>query len=306
MAKIRGLMGLIKRNILVYANNKGAVFFSMLTPIIILVLYLLFLKNSFLSSINNAAAGLGDLVMQKDIEKFVNGLLLTGIISSALITIPYNALETMVKDREDKVFYDMISTPVKRSGIILSYFLAAVVSAFLQTLIVLVCGLGILAVNGNMYYKASDIAALIGVILLGTISSTAVFAFIMMFFKNMGTCSAFMGIISAVSGFVVGAYLPLSEFSKSIQNICNLIPATCVTVLVRNGLTGGVLRHIDECIGGADNGMFSESIRNIFSFNSQIGNSIWTLNQSGLYIIMITIVFIAAIAVTYPKIYSKR
>lgn len=59
----------------------------------------------------------------------------TGIISSALITIPYNALEIMVRDREDRVDLDMRSTPVKRFEIILSYFCASVVSAFMQTMI---------------------------------------------------------------------------------------------------------------------------------------------------------------------------
>ena len=32
MAKLRGLSGLIKRNMLVFITNKGSIFFSMLTP----------------------------------------------------------------------------------------------------------------------------------------------------------------------------------------------------------------------------------------------------------------------------------
>ena len=141
MAKLRGLIGLTKRNILVYLNDKGSIFFSMLTPLIILILYLLFLKSTFLSSLEHAATGLEGLILAGDMDQFVNGILLTGIISTALITIPYNALETIVRDREDRVYFDMISTPVKRAEIILSYFLAAVVCAFLQTLVVLFFGI---------------------------------------------------------------------------------------------------------------------------------------------------------------------
>lgn len=306
MAKLRGLLGLTKRNILVYLNDKGSIFFSMLTPLIILILYLLFLKSTFLSSLENAAIGLQGLILENDMEQFVNGLLLTGIISTALITIPYNALETIVRDREDKVYFDMISTPVKRAEIILSYFLAAVVSAFLQTMVVLFCGIGVLLLSGSMYFEASDIISLVGVIFLGTISSTAIFTLIMMFFKKMGTCSAFMGIISAVSGFIVGAYLPLSEFNETIQNACNLIPATGITVLIRNFLTGGVLNHMDESIGGVDGGAFLEAMRECFSFNTKIGASTWTLNQTSIYIIMVTVVFIVATGVIYPRVYNKR
>ena len=111
MAKLRGFMGLTKRNMLVFFTDKGSLVFSMLTPMIILLLYLLFLKNSLLSSIQDASSMLGNLISDKDMSQLVNGLLLTGIISSALITIPYNALEIIVKDREDKVDLDMLSTP---------------------------------------------------------------------------------------------------------------------------------------------------------------------------------------------------
>ena len=200
MAKLRGFIGLTKRNMLVFFTDKGTLFFSMLTPMIILLLYILFLKNSLLSSLQNAATGLENLVAAKDMAQFVNGLLLTGIISSALITIPYNALEIIVRDREDKVDLDMLSTPVKRFEIILSYFCAAVASAFMQAMIVLAVGIGILSLSGDMYLSAADVVKLVGAVFLGTVSSTSVFMVVMMFFKSMGTCGAFMGILSAVSG----------------------------------------------------------------------------------------------------------
>ncbi len=305
MCRTRGLMGLIKRNMLVYLNNKGAIFFSMLTPIIILTLYILFLKNSYLYYLENAASELEHLISERDVDGFVNGLMLVGIISSALITIPYNALLTIVRDREDRAYYDMIATPVKRAEIILSYFIAAVICAFLQTLTVLACGLIVLFAGGNVYISAGDILGLVGAIFLGTISSTALFTLIMMFFRKMGTCSAFMGIVSAVSGFLVGAYMPLSEFSKSMQNVCNLVPATGVTILIRNYLMEGMLRHMDESIGGLDHGAFAESMRSVFSFRSMVGSSVWTLNQTRIYIIMVTIVLVAAIRAIYPRVYNK-
>ena len=306
MAKIRGFIGLTKRNMLVFFTDKGTLFFSMLTPMIILLLYILFLKNSLLSSLQNAATGLENLVAAKDMAQFVNGLLLTGIISSALITIPYNALEIIVRDREDRVDLDMLSTPVKRFEIILSYFCAAVISAFMQTMVVLSVGIGILSMSGDMYLTALDIVKLVGAVFLGTVSSTSVFMVVMMFFKSMGTCGAFMGILSAVSGFVIGAYMPLSQFSKGIQNVCNLVPATGITVLIRNYLTGGILRHMDECIGGLDNGAFMKAMLDVFSYNTVVGGEIWTLNLTWIYVIISTVVFIGVLRVVYPAVFGRK
>ena len=306
MAKLRGFLGLTKRNMLVFFTDKGTLFFSMLTPMIILLLYILFLKNSLLSSLQNAATGLENLVAAKDMAQFVNGLLLTGIISSALITIPYNALEIIVRDREDRVDLDMLSTPVKRFEIILSYFCAAVISAFMQTMVVLAVGIGILSMSGDMYLTALDIVKLVGAVFLGTVSSTSVFMVVMMFFKSMGTCGAFMGILSAVSGFVIGAYMPLSQFSKGIQNVCNLVPATGITVLIRNYLTGGILRHMDECIGGLDNGAFMKAMFDVFSYNTVVGGEIWTLNLTWIYVIISTVIFIGVLRVVYPAVFGRK
>ena len=306
MAKLRGFIGLTKRNMLVFFTDKGTLFFSMLTPMIILLLYILFLKNSLLSSLQNAATGLENLVAEKDMAQFVNGLLLTGIISSALITIPYNALEIIVRDREDRVDLDMLSTPVKRFEIILSYFCAAVISAFMQTMVVLAVGIGILSMSGDMYLTALDIVKLVGAVFLGTVSSTSVFMVVMMFFKSMGTCGAFMGILSAVSGFVIGAYMPLSQFNKGIQNVCNLVPATGITVLIRNYLTGGILRHMDECIGGLDNGAFMKAMLDVFSYNTVVGGEIWTLNLTWIYVIISTVIFIGVLRVVYPAVFGRK
>jgi multidrug/hemolysin transport system permease protein len=306
MAKLRGFLGLTKRNMLVFFTDKGTLFFSMLTPMIILLLYILFLKNSLLSSLQDAATGLENLVAAKDMAQFVNGLLLTGIISSALITIPYNALEIIVRDREDRVDLDMLSTPVKRFEIILSYFCAAVISAFLQAMVVLAVGIGILSMSGDMYLSVADIVKLVGAVFLGTVSSTSVFMVVMMFFKSMGTCGAFMGILSAVSGFVIGAYMPLSEFNKGIQNVCNLVPATGITVLIRNYLTGGILRHMDECIGGLDGGAFKKAMIDIFSYNTVVGGEIWTLNLTWIYVIISTVIFIGVLRVVYPAVFGRK
>ena len=306
MAKLRGFLGLTKRNMLVFFTDKGTLFFSMLTPMIILLLYILFLKNSLLSSLQNAATGLENLVAAKDMAQFVNGLLLTGIISSALITIPYNALEIIVRDREDRVDLDMLSTPVKRFEIILSYFCAAVISAFMQTMVVLAVGIGILSMSGDMYLTALDIVKLVGAVFLGTVSSTSVFMVVMMFFKSMGTCGAFMGILSAVSGFVIGAYMPLSQFNKGIQYVCNLVPATGITVLIRNYLTGGILRHMDECIGGLDNGAFMKAMFDVFSYNTVVGGEIWALNLTWIYVIISTVIFIGVLRVVYPAVFGRK
>ena len=133
---MRSFRGLTKRNLLVFFKDRQSVLFSLLTSIIVLALYLLFLKGTFVDAMNEvtgAYPGLSDLVTSVDINMFANLILLTGIIGSAMITVPYNCLTTVVNDREKKIDYDILSTPIKRWQIILSYFTAAALSSMILT-----------------------------------------------------------------------------------------------------------------------------------------------------------------------------
>ena len=79
------------------------------------------------------------------------------------------------------------------------------------------------------------------------------------FFKTSSACGAFFGILSAVSGFVIGAYIPISQFSDRVQTVCNIFPASHITILLRNTLLKGILKNIDTNIGGIDEGAFVRS-----------------------------------------------
>ena len=56
---MRKFMGLTRRNLLIYFKDVQSVIFSMLTSIIVLALYLLFLKDTFVDSIEGAMQEIG-------------------------------------------------------------------------------------------------------------------------------------------------------------------------------------------------------------------------------------------------------
>ena len=103
---MRGFIGLTKRNLLLFFKDRQTIVFSLLTSIIMLFLYLLFLKGTFVDAVNGALkeySGMASLIGKEEIDMFANLILLTGILGSAMITVPYNCLTTLVKDRENKV-----------------------------------------------------------------------------------------------------------------------------------------------------------------------------------------------------------
>ena len=303
---MRGFAGFTKRNMMLYFKDLMAVIFSMLTSIIVFALYQLFLKGTFVDSISNSMAGLESFISASDIETLVNGILLTGIMGSAIITVPFNCLSTIVKDRENKIDYDISATPLKRWQIVLSYFTAASLSSIIMVALILTVGLIALTIMGDTYISVESIAFLYGMDIVGSVSSTAFFMIIMLMLKNTAASSAFFGILSAAAGFVIGAYIPTSNFSATVQTICNLFPASHVTVMFRQLLLKGMVEHINDGIGGIDNGAFAEAIKHTFSFEAYLFDGNVTNKMSLIYVGVFALVCIGAMIVLYSRTYKRK
>ena len=298
-------IGFTRRNLIIYFKDVLAIFFSLLTSIIIFILYLLFLKGTFVDALNGTLNGLESFVSGTDIDMLANGILLTGILGTAMITVPYTCLQTIVKDRESGVDSDICATPLKRWKIVLSYFTASALCSFIMTSLILTVGLVVLNFMGDLHLSIQSLIAAYGLMFLGSVSSTALFMLAMLFFKSSSTSTAFFGILSAAAGFVIGAYIPLSQFSEGVQGFCNLFPASHITSLIRNILLSGIADNIDSSIGGVDNGAFISAVKDTFSFNAHAFGTDFSGMNSVLYVGVFALVCIAAMMVVYSKTYKK-
>ena len=306
---MRGILGFIKRNVLLFFKDWQSILFSLLTSIIVLVLYLLFLKGTFVSAIQRAMEqypGLASMVPQKDIAMFANLFLLSGILGSAMISVPFSCITVLVKDRANKVDYDILSTPLKRGQIIFAYFVSAVLTSILLNSIILAVGLIGIRMQGNMYLNASQVVKAFSIVALGSISASAIFMIIVLFFKTVSACEAFFGILSAASGFVIGAYIPISQFSNEVQTVCNLFPASQITIMLRNILLNGLLEHINTSLQGVDQGMFVLSLKEYFTFQAKLFKGYLDMNKMLEYILGVILFCIVAQIMIYSGSYKKN
>lgn len=305
---MRGFLGLTKRNLLLFFKDKQSIIFSLLTSMIVLALYLLFLKDTFVNAMDSAInqfPSLSSLIDKNDKDMFANLILLTGILGSAMITVPYNCLITLVKDRENKVDYDILATPLKRGEIIFSYFISAALSSVILTSMILAIGLGVIGMQGDIYLGIGEILKAFGVVALGSISATSIFMIVVLFFKSVSASGAFFGMLSAASGFIIGAYIPISQFSEAVQTVCNIFPASQITIVLRNVLINGLLEHMNTSLNGVEQGMFVTSIKELFSFKAWLFDGYLDLTQMLVYITVSIIVSIVIQMIIYSRTYKK-
>ena len=305
---MRGILGLIKRNLLLFFKDWQSILFSLLTSIIVLVLYLLFLKGTFVSAMQSAMEqypGLASMVPQKNIDMFANLFLLSGILGSAMISVPFSCITVLVKDRANKVDYDILATPLKRGEIIFSYFISAALSSVILTSMILAIGLGVIGMQGDIYLGIGEILKAFCVVALGSISATSIFMIVVLFFKSVSASGAFFGMLSAASGFIIGAYIPISQFSEAVQTVCNIFPASQITIVLRNVLINGLLEHMNTSLNGVEQGMFVTSIKELFSFKAWLFDGYLDMTQMLVYITVSILVCIVIQMIIYSRTYKK-
>ena len=303
---MKQFLGLTRRNLLVYFKDKQAVIFSLLTSIIVFVLYLLFLRRNYEDAIISGASAFGGIVTRQDVNLLSAGILLAGLMGSSSITVCYSTLTTLVSDRQQKIDYDICATPTKRWQIILSYFTAAFLSAVVMTWLILTFGLIATRMQGDLYLGVKGVLKLYGLTILSSLSATALFLPLMLMFKSTSASGAFFGILSAASGFVIGAYMPISQFSPVVQSFCGIFPGTGLTSLYRTTLMDPLLANIDRKLGGIDGGAFVRGLKEAFYSRATLFGKALTDLQTVLYVLFIFVACIAAICLIYPRVYRRK
>ena len=152
---------------------------------------------------------------------------------------------------------------------------------------------------------ALNVLSAYGVVFLGCLSSSALFMIVVLFFKSSSAAGAFFGILSAAAGFVIGAYIPVSQFSSTVQTVCNIFPASQVCALLRNSLLNGIADQMNSSIGGVDNGAFIDALRESMTFNANVFEKSLSVNTMCIYVLVFTLVSLITMVVLYTRVYKK-
>ncbi|MBQ4268408.1 MAG: ABC transporter permease [Clostridia bacterium] len=224
---------MIKRNTKMFFKDKGIFFTSLITPLILLVLYVTFLGNVYRDSVKQVIETTGSTASSELINACVGGQLFASLLAVCCVTVAFCANMLMVQDKVTGSRKDLSVSPVKDSTLAFSYY----ISSFLSTLIVALtavaaCLIYLLIIGWYMSF-ADVVLILLDVILLVGFG-TALSSIINSFLSSQGQISAVGSIVSSVYGFICGAYMPISQFGKGLQIVLSFLPGTYATCLLKN------------------------------------------------------------------------
>lgn len=240
-----GLFSLTARNIKLYFKDKGLFFSSLITPMILLVLYSTFLKNVFTDSFRSALAAAGAGVSDAVIDGCVGGQLISSLLAVSCVTVAFCSNLMMIKDKTSGARHDLTITPVKPGALALGYYLATLSSTLIISFAALAVSLCYLAAVG-WYLSALDVVLIVLDVFLLTMFGTALSSCVNFFLSTDGQASAVGTIVSAGYGFICGAYMPISGFSAGLQKMLSFLPGTYGTSLLRRHAMRGVFAEMSE------------------------------------------------------------
>lgn len=253
-SELRKMRYLTLRNIKLYFKDKMTFLVSLITPLILLVLFIAFLKSTYEDSILSIIQGFD--LDQSLIDALTGGWLFSSVLATSCITIAFCS-GMMVIDKINRANIDFMVSPVKKSTLQLSYVLANLFSTFIITFVLLIVGLIYLACVG-FYITFVDILLIVFGIIITSLFGTILANIIWTFTHSQGVVSGVCTLVSALYGFICGAYMPIRTMGQGMQYFVSLLPGTYATVLFRQGFLNSVLNRMRETLPqGMINGIAS-------------------------------------------------
>jgi len=237
-----GLGNLIRRNCRLFFRDKGMFFSSLITPIILLVLYVTFLGNVYRDSFTGALPE-GFVIEDALLNATVGGQLISSLLAVCCVTVAFCSNLLMVQDRVSGARRDLAVSPVRPSTIAVAYFCASALATLLISLTALAVCLGYLAMAGWLL-RAGDVLFMLLDVALLTLFGVALSSCVNFPLRTQGQGSAVGTIVSAGYGFLCGAYMPISNFSSGLQKVLSFLPGTYGTSLLRNHALAGAYREM--------------------------------------------------------------
>ncbi|NVY96724.1 ABC transporter permease [Lactobacillus sp. DCY120] len=224
------MLALIKRDIRVFLRDKMAFLLSLLSVLILVLLYKIFLAQM---QVDGIKAAMQVKSVSAETWKMVNYWLVSGLVAITCMSSTLGAYGISVDDRQHKRDEDFRQTLLSPFQIELAYLIAAVIIGSLITLLLyLISAVALIGGTALWLGWLETFEVLILIVAGTTLSLLMIYPFIY-FIRTNSQFVSFSTIIGTVIGFLAGVYIPMASLGKSVQNLITWFPLTGINALLK-------------------------------------------------------------------------
>lgn len=275
---MNGALYLAKRNTMCYFRDRASVVFSLMAVLIVVLLYLLFLRNMLIQSYPGMPG----------MDNLMDAWVLSGILGIVPVTTAAGSLQTMVEDRANGRERDILVTPMRPWEVAGGYILSTFAVGLIMSAITLVICVAYLAVTGCPMTVGGILVSAV-LLIPSALSGSIIIYAITSFFKSTGAFSGFFTVVSVLIGFLAGIYMPMGTMPGAMQTIGTLVPASHMAALFRDSLAG---QSLSEVFAGAPAETLAQ-FRTEMGFDLNLGGFAFDPATCILYVLGITAIFFA-------------
>ncbi len=282
---------LTARNIKVYIRDKGAVFFSLLSALIVICLMVFFLGDMNIDGIVEIldAFSSGEYEEnKKNAELLVLTWTCAGILSINAVTVSLAVYSGMIKDRVNGKLNAIYTAPISRLKIALSYIASAWTASVIVCLLTLIITEGYGIINGIEAYTIMEHIELFTMIMINSFVYAALMYPLSLIAKSEGAWSGFGTVIGTLVGFLGGIYIPIGSLADSISGLMKCTPIIYGTSMFRKVMTKSIL---DGTFGGLPMEVVDE-YREIMGIQLTVADYTLTLRDECLILLACGIIFL--------------
>ncbi len=294
---MREILYLTKRNSLVYLRDRRAVFFSVLSMLIVLGLMVIFLgsmNSQDLVTLLQQYGGERDLARdEENARQLIQMWTLAGILVVNSVTVTLTVIGIMVQDEEQSRLASFYVTPVKRGKLVLGYVLAAWLTGAGLSILTLAAGEIYMVSQGWGLLPVTVLTAMCGMIFLNTFVYASLGYLLAMFIHSYSAWGGMLTIVGTLVGFAGGIYLPMSAFSEKLQTVLKCLPILQGISMMRRVCLGEITEITFEGMPPMVVEIFQEKMGITLTAGEEIisvGAQFWILMFYGILAIGIAVI----------------
>ncbi len=291
------------RNLKLYFRDKGAIFFSLLSMIIVICLMMFFLGDVNVENITELLGQFPDrdtAADEKNAELLILSWTCAGILSINAVTVTLAVYSVMIKDRVTGKLNSIYTSPISHTIITAGYIAAA------WTASVCICMLTLFITEIYSVMKGMEVFSfikhveLVGMIMINSFVYAALMYLMAMIAKTEGAWSGISTVIGTLIGFFGGIYIPIGTLSETVGSIMKCTPIIYGTAMFRSAMTQKI---VDTTFLGLPDEMITE-YRTVMGINLEIFDRKIGIAEEWLLLLLCGIIFLV-IGISMLK-YSKK
>lgn len=238
---MREIIYLVKRNVRLFVRDYGAVFFSVLSMLIVLALMVVFLGSMNSENLVDMLAEFGGerdtLADEKNASYLIQVWTLSGILLVNAVTVTLTVMGNMVEDEIKNRLASFYTAPISRIKISLGYIFSAWFIGVFMCMLTLVVGEIYMLLCNHPLLSPTDWLKLFLMVVLNVFVYACIAYLLALFVHSAGAWSGLLTVIGTLIGFVGAIYLPMSMLPKGVAKVLKCLPMLHGAAMMREVCT---------------------------------------------------------------------